>query len=317
MRLWIFPLLLAFSSCGTLQKMAVRSSSPMFRDSSNKLVRESNWEFFKDSAPGNLKFLEILSLQDPDNTVLLSVLVKGYAGYAFGVHETMALEDALLDKEVSPAKKQAIFFYTRAFDYGLDYLNKKNLTRQDLLSLDETELKKKMDDKLDKDDVSAVLYTAQAWGSLISQQKENIVLVSQINKVKILFDWLCKKDPDIDFGTCDVFFAQYDAIRPRMAGGSPERAEVLYRAVIKKYPHNLLNRVALIQFVYLPGFEKEKYENEAKVLKEEFSKWEDVNRDQLENTSIYKDHQEYNLLNAIAKKRFDMIETNKTKIFEE
>jgi len=317
MRLWTLSLLLGLTSCGSFQRWSIRSASPMFKESSHKLTREGHWEFFKASAPGNLKFLELFAQHDPSNIVLQGVLAKGYAGYAFAVHETLAFGDELDEKENSESKKDAIFFYTRAMDYGLDYLTHKGLTRKDLLSLEDQELKNKFNSKLDKDDHSAVLYTAQAWASLINLQKDNIALVSQIPKVKNLFDWVCGENPSIDSGVCDIFKAQYEATRPRMLGGSPEKAEILYKEAIIKYPHHLLIRVALIQTVYMPAFEKEKYEAEAKVLKEEFIKWENLNRDNLENTSEYKNDQDLNLFNAIAKKRFEMIEKNKTKIFGE
>lgn len=317
MRFIILSFLLGLSSCGTLQKWVMRSSSPMFKESSDKLTQEGNWDFFKESTPGNLKFLELLSLQDPGNQILKGVLVKGYAGYAFAVHETLAYGDELNGKEDSPAKKQAIFHYTRALDYGLDYFNQNKITRNELLNLDEKDLKEKLDKWLEKSDVTAALYLAQAWGSLINLQKDNIALVSQVPKVKVLFDWVCAQDPKIDYGVCDIFYAQYEASRPRMLGGNPKKAEELYLAAIQKYPKHLLIRVGLLQYLYVPAFEKEKYEAQAKVLREEFKNWQNINRDTLENTSEYKDAKDLNLFNAIAKKRFEYMEKNKTKIFGE
>lgn len=317
MRFFMWPLLLGLVSCGSIKRWTLRSASPMFRDSSDKLTREGNWNFFKEAIPGNLKFLELIYHSDPSNIILLGVLTKGYAGYAFTVPETLAFADELADKENSPAKKEAIYFYTRAFDYGLDYLSKKDVSRADLLSLDETDLGEKLNSELGDDDVSTVIYTAQAWGSLVNLQKDNVALVSQVPKIKAMFDWACMKKPDIDFGVCDIFAAQYEASRPRMLGGNPEKAEQLYLNAIKKYPQHLLIRIGLIQFVYLPAFEKEKYQEQAKILKAEFKKWEDVNRDTLEDTSEYKGSRDLELFNAIAKKRFEIIEKNKIKIFGE
>ena len=50
-------------------------------------------------------------------------------------------------------------------------------------------------------------------------------------------------------------------------------------------------------------------------LIEEFAKWEDLNRDNLEDKSEYKVVEHLNLYNAIARKRFELIELNKKKIF--
>lgn len=313
MVVYLLPILLAVSSC-SLQKMALRSSTPVFEKTSDSMMKEGNWDFFRKSSPGNLKFLELLYDQDPDNLRLLSVLIKSYSGYAFGVKETLVFQDELSGIEDSSHKKEALFFYTRTFDYGLFYLNKKGISSKDLLSNDEEALKKKIR-KLDEDDVNALLYTAQAWGSLINLQKDNIALVGQVPKVKMLFDRVCEIKPDIDQNVCDIFYAQYEVSRPKMLGGNPEKGEQLFLAAIAKYPMNLLIRVTYLQFYVVPLMDEEKYEEQAKVLRLEFQKFSDLNRDSLENVSPYKDATKLNLFNSIAKKRFEIIEQNKKKIF--
>lgn len=315
MRVLFLASLLALTSCGTIRRMGLRMTTPMFSQSSQDLTKEKDWEFFRVSAPGNLKLVELLYLQDPNNTDLLSVVIKGYSGYAFAVPETMAYGDELAGVDESPWRQQAILNYTKALDYGLEYLNQKDISRGDLLNLEEEKLSKLLSKELDEDDLVAVLYTAQAWGSLINLQKDNVALVSQVPKVKALFDWVCGKDPKIENGVCDIFYAQYEASRPKMLGGDPKKAEELYIAGIKNRPQHLLLQTGYMQYLLIPGYEQEKYEKAAEVLKGELAKWEDLNRDTLENNSTYKNSEALNLFNAIAKKRFEFIEKNKKKIF--
>jgi hypothetical protein len=316
MRHLALVLTLSLVGCGSIQKMALRSASPMFVKGSNKLTLERNWEFFRESAPGNLKFLEMIYLQDPENLELLATLVKGYAGYAYAVPETLAFGDELAGIDESLHKQNAISLYTRALDYGLEYFSQKGIRKSHILGSHDKELDQLLNKKLGKKDLTAVLFTAQAWASLINLQKDNVALVSHVPKVKVLFDWVCKKDAKIENGVCDIFAAQYEAARPRMLGGNPEKAKVLYAAAIKKRPHHLLIRVGFIQYSLLPAFEQKAYETEATTLREEFSKWENFNRDNLENESEYQSVEDLNLYNAIAKKRFELIELNKKKIFE-
>lgn len=315
MRVLFLSTLLVLSGCGTIRKLGIRSATPMFTKSSDELTRENSWEFFRDSAPGNLKFLELLYLQDPNNLPLLSVLIKGYSGYAFAVPETLAYGDELAGEESSPWKQQAIIHYTRALDYGLDYLSKKDISRGDLLNSDEQKLIKLFSKELDEDDLPAVLFTAQAWGSLINLQKDNVALVAQVPKVKAMFDWVCGEDPKIENGVCDIFYAQYEASRPRMLGGDPKKAEELYLAAIKNRPHHLLMRFGYIQYLIVPMGDQEKYEKVGADLRSEIEKWENLNRDTLDDTSEYKYDRHINLYNAIARKRFELIEKNKKKIF--
>lgn len=303
------------SSCSSVQKVALRGASPLFENGAQKLTLERDWDFFKDSAPGNLKLLETLYLQDQENLKLLSTLIKSFAGYAYAVPETLAFGDEVSGVDNSIHKRQAVSIYTKAFDYGLEYFHHKGVTRKDILELDEAALKNDFDKKLRRDDFTAILFFAQSWASLINLQKDNIALVSQVPKVKVLFDWVCRQDPEIEYGVCEIFDAQYEASRPRMLGGNPEKAKELYKASIKKNPLHLLMRVGYIQYSILPAFDEDAYNQEAKVLVEEFSKWSDLNRDNLEDRSEYKTVEHLNLYNAIAKKRFEFIEMNKAKIF--
>lgn len=313
MVVFFLPFLLMITSC-SLQKLALRSSTPIFEKSANGIMGEGNWDFFKDSSPGNLKFMELLWEQDQGNIHLLPVLSKSYAGYSFGVAETLYLEDELNNVDDSFWRKQAITFYTRALDYGLIYLEHKNLTRKDLLNHDEGVLKRKLQG-MQKEDASALLYTAQSWGSLINLQKDNVALISHVPKVKLIFDRVCELQPDIDANACDLFYAQYESSRPKMLGGDPQKGEKLFLEAIKKHPENLLLRVNYIQYVILPHMDAAKYEKQAISLRQEVERIDNLNRDNLEDVSPYKNHKELNLFNSIAKKRFSIIEKLKNKIF--
>jgi hypothetical protein len=300
--------------CSSVQKWAVRRSSPVFHKAGEQLTKEDSWEFFKNSAPGNLKFLELVYLTDPDNMTLLPTVIKAHAGYAYAVPETLAFEDNLKGIE-SFHKKEAIHHYTRALDYGVHYLGKKDVSREDLLNLPEEKLRKKLKAETDEDDLIAMVYMAQAWGSLINLQKDDVSLVSQIPRVKILFDHVCSVKPDLEHGICDIFLAQYEASRPRMLGGNPEKARELYTKAMKKYPKHLLIPVNLIQYIYLPAMDAEEYEKLAATVRTELEDWSSKKRDNLRDESSFKDHRDLNLYNAIAQKRLEIIEQNKKNIF--
>ena len=309
--------LLGLIGCSSVQKLALKGVTPIFVEGSTKLTYERNWDFFREASPANIKLVEMLYLQDTKNLELLTTLIKTYAGYTYAVPETLAMGDELAGIDESIHKQNAILLYTKALDYGLDYFQQKGITKSDLLNLSEKKLVDKFKEKFSKRDYTAALFTAQAWLSLINLQKDNVALVSQIPRAKILMDWVCHKDGAIENGVCDMFYAQYEGSRPKMLGGNPEKSKELYLAAIKKRPRHLLIRVNYIQYLILPGFEKEAYEYESKILKEEFAKWENINRDNLVDNSEYKSVEHLNLFNAIARKRFDFIEKNKLKIFGE
>lgn len=310
-----FVILILISSCSSLQKWAVRRSSPVFHKAGEQLTKEDSWEFFKNSAPGNLKFLELVYLTDPNNMDLLPTVIKAHVGYAYAVPETLAFGEELSGSSDTFQKTEAIHHYTRALDYGVHYLSLRDISRKDLLSLPEEKLREKMEKEISRNDLVALVYTAQAWGSLINLQKDDIALVSQIPRVKILFDYVCRVSPDIENGICDIFMAQYEASRPKMLGGNPEKAKELYASAMKKYPYHLLVPVNMIQYIHLPAMDGEEYEKLATTLKAEFTEWASKKRENLADESKFSKHRDLNLYNAVARKRLEMIEQNKKKIF--
>lgn len=311
----IFFFLIFLSSCSSLQKWAVRRSSPVFHEASEQLTKEDSWEFFRKSAPGNLKFIELVYLTDPDNLGLLPAVIKAHAGYAYGVPETLVFEDEILGRENTSHRSEAIHHYTRALDYGVFYLGKRGVSREDLLTLPEEKLREKLREETDGDDLVAMIYMAQSWGSLINLQKDNVALVAQVPRVKILVDHVCQMKPEIEHNICAIFLAQYEASRPRMLGGNPDRARELYREAMEKNPYHLLIPVNLIQYMTIPAMDEDEYEQLAPRLRAEFVEWAKKDRSNLKDESRYHKHRDLNLYNAIARKRFDIIERNKKKIF--
>lgn len=299
-------ILALLGSCSSIHKMGVRSVSPSFEESAAHLTQERSWEFFKDATPGNIKFLEHFVLNDPTNLILRRVLIKTYVAYAYAVPETLAYDDQLALTEDLKHQQEATVHYTKALDYGLEYLSKKEISRKNLLTLDEDKLIKKLKRETSRDDLLAILYTAQAWGSLIKLHKKDL---PQMARVKVLFDYVCEEDPSIENGACDLFFAQYESSRDSQKG------KQLFLKAMEKYPKHLLIRVSYLQHVSLPTFDQEEYDKQALILKDEFHKWEDLNRDNLENTSSYKGQERLNLYNAIARKRFEIMESHKSKTF--
>lgn len=306
--LGLFLALTLICGCSTIQRWSLRIAAPVLNEGTNDFSSESDWDFFRESAPANLKRIELLSYQDHKNLLLKKSLIKGYVGIAYGVHETLAMEEFLSGSDSDYHEQQAILLYTRALDYGVDYLSQKGISKDDILLKDEQHLKDLLERRIRPEDYLAVLYFAQSWASLINLQKKNLSLVSQRPKTKILFDWVCDKQPQIESGICDIFFAYH---------GPAQKSEEIYHQMIQKFPRHLLIRLMIIQDLYLPEKNMIKFEKEESLLTLEFLKWNDSlrSRPNLVNESDYRGSEPLNLFNAIAKKRFEIIQKYKTKVF--
>jgi hypothetical protein len=268
------------TSCSTFNRMAVGGASDLIYSSSNGVLGESNFEMFKSGVAGNLLLIEGMLAQSPNNLNLLSTLNKGYAGYAFAVNETQMYQEEWAEEKTEDGKKQALLNYTRSLNFGLRYLSIEGIELGDILSrMNEGDgIKKLFDKKLsdNKRDLELVLFTAQSMAALINLQKDNMGLVSQLSAAKGMFDWVCSKDPSINYGTCDIFNGAYEAGRPQMLGGNPQKGKEIFLTAIAKHPHNWLIRTSYMQFYLIPQNDEEGFKEQMLALKifhEEFNKY--------------------------------------------
>jgi hypothetical protein len=270
--------------------MAVSSSSGLLYSASNEAETGPNYELFKSGVPANLLLMEGLLSESPDNKDILLTLTKGYAGYAFAVNETDMLNEEWSEAKSEAGKSQALFNYTRAMNFGLRYLRTENIELNDLLNgmNDPQTLFHLLDKQLthDKKDLELVLFTAQSFAALINLQKDNISLVAQLPVAKAMFDWVCTKNPQINFGTCHIFYGAFEAGRPKMLGGNPAKGKDIFLQAIEQHPDNWLIRSSYLQYYLIPQNDKEGFDLQMKYLsnkQEEFKAYH-VYRADLDNS---------------------------------
>ena len=268
-------------SCSSMNKMAVSGSSNLIFSASNGVLSESNFEMFKNGVAGNLVLIEGLLAQSPENKNLLATLNKGYAGYAFAVNETQMNEEEWAELKSEDGKRQALLNYTRAINFGVRYLSSEGVEFSEIINkMNEPQgifilLDKKLSGT-NKRDLEVVLFTAQSLAGAINLQKDNIGIVSQLPVAKAMFDWVCSKDPSINYGTCDIFYGAFEAGRPQMLGGNPAKGKEIFQKAITKHPHNWLIRTSYIQFYLIPQNDEEGFKEQMLALKifhEEYNRY--------------------------------------------
>ncbi|MBF8297270.1 MAG: transporter T-component [Bacteroidetes bacterium] len=101
-----------FFFTGCIQHIAVTTVGSIVNDGFDAFTEEQDLEFAAQALPSNLKLLEVMLKNEPENESLLRLLAEGYNSYALGFVE---------DTDPERAK----IFYLRATDYALQ------LVRQD------------------------------------------------------------------------------------------------------------------------------------------------------------------------------------------
>ncbi len=298
--LYPLVLLLTLASC-SLSKLALRSQAPLFEKGGDTLKAEKDWEWFREATPGNIQFMETMLSQDEGNQVLRRTLVKAYAGYAYGVYETLMIPEVVEGSDEKPQLQRALSLYKRAIAHGEKYFAEKDVIFD---VKDEGELVKSLRENVDEEDLPALIYFAQSWASSINMQKQDMVLISQLPRVKLLFDHVCGIDAEIENGVCPLFYAQYEASRPRMLGGNPELGRELFQKFLLKNPTHILARVSYLQFSVIPRLDEDEFVKEGRALEQEVMSWK-----------AGSGAGNLNLMNAIAEKRWSILKSLQKKIF--
>lgn len=307
--------------CAGIRRSAVATSAKVIFEASEEIETEANWELFRQSVPSNLKLLEGLYHVNPKSEELIVSLIKGYVGYAFAVHETLALEEQLSRSVHQVHQKQAVEMYSKAVRYGLYYLERAGLQEQTLSRAMrqndgiKAELSKHLSSKK-QIDLEAIFFTAQALGSLINLQRDDMILVSQLPIAKGMFDWVCEHRPDIHHGACDLFYGAYEAGRPAMLGGNPDEGRKLFEMAIEKNPENWLIPLSFLQYYALPQYDEKIYQ----LWRPKFQTW----LTEFDQAKRWKPGQSsapefrgnrLNLYRAIALKRFQIIQRYEKTLF--
>ena len=313
---WMLPLLCGYlSGCMVVESVAVKATGGLLQKGAKEIETEGNWQLFKTAAPGNIKMAEGLLYTDKENLDILAVLTKAYAGYAYGVDETLYLAEKLGDKDHKPNLQRAVTSYSKAVQYGLKYFELSSLKFDQIIkNAKDGTLNNYLDSHLDNKnsrDVETAFFTAQAWAGLINLQKQNTQLIGQIYLAKAIVDWVCRDYPDIQQGACYIADGMYHLSRPKMLGGKPKLGKKAFFDGFKKFPSNLLIKVAYIEYYVIPAMDED-----------EFKKQRSLIRDAIKKSKISyipgaksEQSKEGRLLNAIAKRRFHIINKYEKDIF--
>jgi len=284
----------------SLTRMAINTQAPLLEKGAEALKAERSWQWFKEATPGNIQLIEGLLSQDPDNEILQRSLIRSYAGYSYLVFESELIPEQIDGGDDKPMSERAIGLYRRALKYGEKYFANRGV---DCKQESEAKLREQLEKNVRDEDMPALAFFAQAWGASINLQKQNMALLAELPRVKFLFDFVCARRPDIEQGMCPLFYAQYEASRPRMLGGNPELGREMFLNFLQKNPSHLLARVSYLQYSVIARLDEDEFAKEGLALERLLQAWRTG------------DAGELNLLNATAEKRWELLKARKAKIF--
>jgi hypothetical protein len=208
---------LLFSS-GCIRTIAVSTVGGIVDEGFDAFTSEDDLAFAEQALPGNLKLLDVLIKNSPDDIRLLRLASEGYASYALAFLE--GKDDA-----------RARAFYLRARDYG------QRILRQD------ARMARALDGSIDGlraelarrdiDDVPGVFWTAFGWGGYIQLSLTDPSALADLPRAEAMMDFVARTDSAYYYAGAHLFLGTLYGSRPRMLGGDPAISRAHFEAALR------------------------------------------------------------------------------------
>ncbi len=225
--------LLTLSAC-SMNKMMVNMSLPMIEGGIEAMNQEPDLQLAEDSMPANISMLNGMIHLDPENIQLHVYAAQAYYGLSYGFNE-------------DTRRKRADTFYIRGLKHGLTALELNGLKNVKRLSTDELEQEL---NKLDKDDVAALFWTASNWAKWIDLNRDDPASLIQLSKPTAMMQRVIELDESFYYGGAHMYFGVYYGARAPMFGGDFEKSKQHFDRA-RAINDNKLLIVDLLQAQYL------------------------------------------------------------------
>ena len=205
----IFFTLAIATACIPNKQMTVGSAATLLEDVSTSANKQSDLRVIREGMPAYLMLIDGMVEAVPDNARLLINAAQAYASFA-----SAFVEDA--DTEYART------LYEKAKKYALRALELRGLKNPVLKPFDAFE---EALNRLAKDDVPYMFWTATCWGNWIRLSLGSMAAVAELPRVEALMKRVLVLDEQFYFGGPHLFMGIWFASRPKMAGGDLTRAQ--------------------------------------------------------------------------------------------
>ncbi len=209
--------------------MALRMSPALFRNISGSIFEECDPDLAKEAIPANLKLLEGILKNDPENPEILRLLSMGFCGYS------------LLFVESDDNRERASKLYYRATVYGLKAVgfseNPEKINKEVLEYLF---------NGLDDKGLNSLLWATVSWSSWINLNLDKPAAIAQLGMAQSCIDKLVELNPDLFNGLPYLLKAVSLSARSTMLGGDYEKAKEYFDKALLSGNKNLF----LSQYFY-------------------------------------------------------------------
>jgi len=218
----------------SMGQIAARSAASIMDGGAEAMNRESDLGIAAAAIPANIKLIEGLIAEDPDNAVLRTYAAQGLYGYAFGFVE---------DQDPARASR----FYRRCFEHAQVALRSYGV--HDILEASIEQLSDEVN-ALPRAAVPTLFWSASCLAKWIDLSRTDPDLLSQAGKSIRMMQQVLMVDETFNFAAPHLFFGAYYGGMSPMYGGDPDRARRHFdRARVLTRGNDLLIDVMQAQYL--------------------------------------------------------------------
>jgi len=196
------PVLLIVCLAGCT-RLALHATSSLVPDLTRTFFEECDLELARQSLPAQLKLMEGLLKNAPQNREFLTALCVGFTGYAM-----------LFVEEEDPERASRL--YQRARVYGLRAIGIEEATHQAV----QDRLK-----SIGSGEIEPLFWIAMSWHAWINLNLDQPAALGELSTAQACLDRVMEIDPDYFFGAPCLIAGSMLAARPQMLGGDAARAK--------------------------------------------------------------------------------------------
>ena len=234
-------LALALVAGCSMRQVAVNEMAGLMNEGMAALENDDDLELVEQAFPANIKLIEALLANSPENTELLVLLSRLYGSYGFAFLETRldidffgapdAIPRYLREADIDPVdiRNKASRYYARGEAYAMRALSLTHPDAADLLK--SADGRDTFFGKMRAEDVPALFWWGFNLGARVNLNRSSVAMIAKAYLAERAMKRVLELDPDYQNAGAHMFLLAYYGARPPMMGGNLEAAEYHYDAL--------------------------------------------------------------------------------------
>jgi tetratricopeptide (TPR) repeat protein len=238
--------LLIIGWCGCSTRMLVINELTDIIDTGvTAFEQDDDLQMLEEAFPANIKLLEAVLANDPDNERLLVLLARLYGSYAFVFFEDR-LEAAVLTGAMPDAdqgdpqalEQAAVRYYALGIEYALRALEVRYPGCREKLAKVPTA--GRFIESLDSADVPPLFWYGFNLSAYVNHNRDSVRAIARAHLIEKTMKRVLALDPDYYYGSAHLVLMAYYASRSPMMGGNIDLAARHYQGLKEMHGHRFL-----------------------------------------------------------------------------